>query len=277
MRVLLLVAIALVLFASASAQQGVDPYSTGITLLSGDGCPVFVGDVIAGSPAEHAGIRAGDRVLAVDGTLVRDLSQAGRLFRSNTPTTVTVRLLRGEKEIEVVSEREKRSSFYIDKAGQKIISGLLVPADTTQAEVDRMLAFDGRRYVARVFPTHYPANSELFCAGFEIFVLRDPAQVTVGGIEEGPASRAGVHWGDVLVSVNGVPVAGKTPSELEQMFSVTQPAPMRLQIDRLGAVKRLEFDLEKAREIARQNGKRFANSNVAPIWVTDQDLHCFPK
>ena len=63
-----------------------------------------------------------------------------------------------------------------------------------------MLAFDDRRSVARVFPTHYPSNPGLFDAGFEIFGLRDPTQVMVGGIEEGPASKAGLHWGDVLIS-----------------------------------------------------------------------------
>jgi hypothetical protein len=140
-----------------------------------------------------------------------------------------------------------------------------------------MLAFDGRRYVARVFPTHYPAASELFYAGFEIFVLRDPTQVTVGGMEEGPASKAGVHWGDVLISVNEVPVAGKTPSELEQMFSDTRPVRMHLQVDRLGSVKTFEFPIETAAEIARKNGNRFVDSHLVPIWATDQDLHCFLK
>lgn len=89
-----------------------------------------------------------------------------------------------------------------------------------------MLAFDGRRLVARVFPTHYPASPEVFYAGLELFVLRDPTQVTVGGIQDGPASKAGIHWGDVLISVNEVPLAGKTPCELEQIFTATQPALM---------------------------------------------------
>jgi C-terminal processing protease CtpA/Prc len=271
-----MVSIALVLGASACARQVADPYSTGITLLSANGCPVFVGGVVGGSPAERAGIHAGDRVLTVDGTPVRDANQAARLLQSNSPTTVSLMLLRDDKEIKLVSQREQRSSIF-NKNGQKTVSGVIVPSDTTQAEVDRMLAFDGRRSVARVFPTHYPSNPGRFYAGFEIFVLRDPTQVMVGGIEEGPASKAGVHWGDVLIAVNGVPVAGKTASALEDMFSVTQPALMRLQIDRLGSVKTLEFLIEKAVEIARQNGKRFVGGHLVPIWANEQDLHCFLK
>ena len=74
------------------------------------------------------------------------------------------------KEMEVVSEVEKRSSI-VARTGKKILSGAIVPPDTTQEEVDRMLSFDGQRYTARVFPTHYPAQPGLFYAGFEIFVL----------------------------------------------------------------------------------------------------------
>ena len=194
MRVLFMVSIALVLGTSVRAQQPAEPYFVGMTLWSPNGCPIFVGEVAAGSPAERAGIQAGDHLLAVDGTRVTKGAQASQLLRADLPTAVTLTLLRDGKEIKVVSERAKRSSFYT-KSGYKMISGSIVPIDTTQAEVDHMNAFDGRRIVARVFPTHYPAKPELFYAGFEIFVLRDPAQVVVGGIEEGPASRAGVHWG----------------------------------------------------------------------------------
>lgn len=149
--------------------------------------------------------------------------------------------------------------------------------DTTDAEVERMLTFDGKRIETRVFPTHYPDNPEMFYAGFEMFVLRGPTQVTVGGIEDSPASRAGLHWGDVLVSINGVQVTRKTPIELQRMFSAKHRERMRLQIDRLGSTKVFDFYAEKARDIAHQNGKRFVNGQLVPIWVNDEYLHCFLK
>jgi C-terminal processing protease CtpA/Prc len=154
---------------------------------------------------------------------------------------------------------------------------MLVTQDTTQAELDRNSAIDFSRQTGRVFQrTHYPADAELFYPGFELFVLRDPQQVMVGGIEDGPGARAGVHYGDIVISVNGVSVAGKTVAGLEALFSSPKPMIMRLQIDRLGTTKMFEFPLAKASEIAMQNGRRILSSGqIVPLGAADPDLPCF--
>jgi C-terminal processing protease CtpA/Prc len=138
-----------------------------------------------------------------------------------------------------------------------------------------MLSFDGRRFVGRVFTrTHYPQSAELFYGGFEMFMLRDPVEVAVGGIEDGPAARTGVHWGDVVISVNATPTAGKTEAELESLFSAAGPAAMHLQVDRLGLRKTSDFRLEKAEDVARENGKRFLHGQIVPSWASEKDLPC---
>jgi S1-C subfamily serine protease len=144
-------------------------------------------------------------------------------------------------------------------------------------EVDQMLKFDGHRLIGRVFASHYPADSASFYGGFEIFILRDPSQVTVGGIEEGPAAQAGVHWGDVLIAVDGTPIAGKTQTELASVFSAPESRTMHLEIERLGMPKHIAFRLEKAEDIARQNGKRFVADQLVPSWASERDIHCFLK
>jgi Prolyl oligopeptidase family/PDZ domain len=63
----------------------------------------------------------------------------------------------------------------------------------------------------------------MFYPGFDIFVLRGPEQITIGGIEDGPASRAGAQSSDVILSVNGIPVSKKTLHELQRLFSSTRP------------------------------------------------------
>jgi C-terminal processing protease CtpA/Prc len=244
-------------------------------MLSNPGCPVFVGSVAVGSPAESAGMKGGDRILAVEGTSINDLRTAAHLLQADRPGSVNLTLARGNQKLKVVVARERQSIIH-KRAGKQIISGIIVSPDTSRAEVDRMLSFDGHRIVSRVFmPTHYPRNPELFYGGFEMFMLRDPDQVMVAGIEDGPAARAGVHWGDVVASVNGIPVAGKTAPELEGLFSGQESKVMHLQVDRLGSPRTFEFRLERAEDIARQNDKRFLDGKIVPLWASEKDLHCF--
>lgn len=226
------------------------------------------------SPAERAGVRPGDQVQAVAGISVTDIGHAAKLLQSDRPMPVIVRLKRNSMTFDTVLMRERRSAIYA-RSGKKIVSGAIVPLDTSDAEVEGMIAFEGQRIETRVFPSHYPENAEMFYAGFEIFMLRNPTQITVGGIEDSPASRAGVHWGDVLVTANGISVAGKTPAELRRIFLATHREKMRLQIDRMGQSKVFDFDLERAGDIARQNQKRFVNGRLVPIWVSNEYLHCF--
>jgi peroxiredoxin len=252
-----------------------DPYSIGVTMWEPrKDCPIFVGAVMPGSPAERAGIRAGDHLLAIGASAVENLAHAMGLLRSDKPAPVTLKLSRSGEAFEVTVERERRSVIYA-RNGRRFIKGFPVTLDTSAAEVEHMLSFDGQRVIDVVFPGHYPKNPELFYPGFELFILRDPAQVAVGGIEVGPGSRAGVHWGDVALSVNGNPTAGKTAAELERLFSSSRQELMHLRTDRLGAIRTVELEVERASEIARLNGQRFANGRTIPIWVTKDDLHCY--
>jgi C-terminal processing protease CtpA/Prc len=52
-------------------------------------------------------------------------------------------------------------------------------------------------------------------------------EAMVGGIEDGPAARAGVHWGDAVLTVNGKPTASQSASELERLLSSTRPKVMQ--------------------------------------------------
>lgn len=278
MKSLFAMLVALTWAGSLSRAQGPadDPYSIGAALGGQGNCPVFISGVIPGSPAERAGIRGGDFLLAVGDTKVENIGHAADLLRSDNPSTVTVRLWRSGKEIESVVGREKRSSI-LARTGGRSISAFSVFLSAREAETERLLPFGGR-VVGRVFsPTRYPDNPEILYPGFEIFVLRGPEQIAIGGIEDGPASRAGVHSGDVIVSVNGISASKKTPLELQRLFSSTRPESMRLEIDRLGSVQTFQFKLLKASDIARQNGWRLAGGRLVPAFAAGDDPLCFPS
>jgi PDZ domain len=254
-----------------------DPYSIGVALGGQGNCPVFISGVIPDSPAEHAGILGGDYLMAVAGTAVEGIAQAFDLLRSEKPANVTLKLWRSGKEFEVVVGREKRSLILASNGG-KSTSSAATYLDARDAEIGRMIRLDPGRVVGRVFaPSHYPENPEVFYPGFEILVLRNPGQVVVGGIENGPALQAGVSSADTIVSVNGVSTEGKAPAELERLFSSARPELIRLKTDRLLSLRTVEFRLEKASEIARQNGWRLANGRLIPLWAIGQNSRCFPS
>lgn len=99
--------------------------------------------------------------------------------------------------------------------------------------------------------------------------------MTVGGIEEGPAKAAAVHFGDPIVSVNGVSPRGKSPTELEQLLSSPTPATMTLVIGRDGQMKTFTFQLAKASDVAAANHKRMYKGKMIPSAVPMPYLHCF--
>jgi carboxyl-terminal processing protease len=63
----------------------------------GGGCALIVTQPIAGAPAEKAGLRAGDRITAVDGVTVDGLTADAALAKVRGPkgTTVTLAIVRG--------------------------------------------------------------------------------------------------------------------------------------------------------------------------------------
>jgi C-terminal processing protease CtpA/Prc len=126
-----------------------------------------------------------------------------------------------------------------------------------------------------VFPTHYPSDKIVRYAGFEVLILKNPAQVVVLGIEDGPASQAGVHWGDTILSVNGVHRRNKSVAELEPLFSSQKADSMTLKIGHDNTTKEFTFQLAEAAQVLRDNQKRFLHGQLIPLWLPERYLYCF--
>jgi regulator of sigma E protease len=78
-----------------------------------------IGQVMAGSVAEHAGLRAGDRILAVNGKSVTDWNELVQLVRSHPGVELRLTLQRGNerREIELVPETLQQNGSPIGRIG----------------------------------------------------------------------------------------------------------------------------------------------------------------
>jgi len=242
-------------------------------------CPVFVNFVRKNSPAAAAGIKPGDRVIAVDGNTTTDVQDAARRLTSKTARPVTVQLIRDEKPYRLTVEREDIATV-LQKDGWKVLGdGTLVRSDATDGEVKQLHeiehALEDAEDRAVAFPGHYPVNKQLYYPGFEAFIWDKGNQVTVGGTEDGPASREGVRWGDRIIAVNGVDPHGKSIVELESLLSSPIAATMRLTIERASIRKTFSFELAQAATVLRENHWQVRNGKLVPLWAPEKYLNCF--
>ena len=258
-----------------------DEYVTGMTVVgkpnAGPSCPPIVWLVDPDTPAAKVGIQPGDRLLAIDGHRNLDALQARPLLRTTEPKTSTIEL-EGEKgPYKVNVGRIKASELYTREGWKPGPGGLLFPSDATDAEVQRVSKIRSEPpRDKKVFNLgHYPIDLNLYYPGFELFVWDEPQPIMVGGIEDGPGKRAGVHYGDAIVSVNGVDPRGKSMAELEKLFRSETPADMRLVVDRDGIRKTFNFPLQKASEVAALNSKRSYEGRMIPSVIPEAYLHCY--
>jgi len=255
-----------------------DLYVTGMTIIgsgSDSSCPPIDGVVNPDTPAAKAVIQSGDRLLAIDGHRGIDIVP---LLRSKDPKPSTIEL-EGEHGLYRVTVGRIKASVLLERGGWKVgPDGVsLYPKNATEAEMQRVSKHPAEPPPSeKVFPIqHYPANLELYYPGFEIFVWKEPKAMEIGGIEDGPARVAGVHYGDAIVSVNGVNPRGKSMAELERLFSSPKPATMTLVIDRDGTINTFTFELIKAADAAEANHKRMFEGRMIPSVITPAYLHCW--
>jgi carboxyl-terminal processing protease len=96
--------------------QPVDPKSTASCTAIGNGCELAVVQPIPGSPAQAAGVAAGDVIASVNGTSLdgKTVDQATGLIKGPKDTSVTIGLLRGTQTIQVTIVRKVFSQPQID-------------------------------------------------------------------------------------------------------------------------------------------------------------------
>lgn len=272
-----LMAATLCLAAGVHAQDWPSRKSMGAVISHGNGgpgCPVVVTFVWPQSPAHKAGLQSGDRLLSLDGTGITGSSQAADLIRDSSGD-LQFRLWRAGKEFEATVTPEPMANI-LRRVNKKITpEGIIVPLDASEAEIYGVRNFKPERIAARAFPHHIPLYETTFAAGFEVFLLRDPQEVRVGGIDEGPAADAGVRWGDELLAIDGASVAGKSAQELEAMLSAGEPRRIRLTVARIGRTWDVNFTFQRVADILRRNQRQLVRGQLVPMGVAEEDWRCF--
>lgn len=113
---------------STTFNETIDGEYAGIgATVSFDGNNAIIESMYKKSPSKQAGMKVGDKIIAVDGksTEKMNLEDITKLIRGKVNTTVNIKVLRGEKEIELKVKRKKIAipsvnSRIIEKDGKKI-------------------------------------------------------------------------------------------------------------------------------------------------------------
>lgn len=190
--------------------------SIGVRIAEGEPQGVRIEDVDEGSPAEKAGLRAGDVVVEFDGERVRSARQFARLVQE-TPDGRTVKAT-------IVRGGSRQTLDITPEAGSRAWGGdVLLHMPDIEREVER-----GLRAMPRDFAFDFHLDGPFSAwsrgrLGVRLAPLTDQLAeyfgakegVLVSSVEEGSAAeKAGLKAGDVIVAVNGRTV--DSPSEVTE-------------------------------------------------------------
>jgi serine protease Do len=149
-----------------------------------DGEGALVSQVIDGSPAEKAGIKAGDIILKFNGEQVTGASQLKNLVGRQKPgDTAKLTLFRNKQTLDITLKVGERTKEAIASAG---------PSSSGSAETSNELGIEIEKVSASVAERLGLKNG----AGLEV---KDLSQ-------NGPGARMGLKAGDVIIEVNDTAV-----------------------------------------------------------------------
>jgi serine protease Do len=140
----------------------------------------LVGDVAPGGPADSAGIKRGDIIIAFDGKDVKDMSDLPRIVAETTVgKTVEVKVIRDRKEITL-------KVTVAEMTEERLASQMRMPEKSLGMTVDDIKP----RWRSK-------------------FNIKDRTGVVIIDITpDSPAEDAGLQIGDIIKEVNRMPVRG---------------------------------------------------------------------
>ena len=169
---------------------------------------VLIGDIVPDSPAEEAGLQAGDIVIEFNGRPVRDASQLRHAVAATAPDTEATLLIFRDGERMTIN----------------VTIGLL------EEDAGRMPRADQDATAMDLGVTVQTLTPEL---ANQLGYSPDERGVVVTDVEQGSVgARAGMRAGDVIVDVNGEPV--RSVRDFREALDRLEDVPVRLRVKRDG-------------------------------------------
>jgi serine protease Do len=167
----------------------------------------LVADVVAGSPAENAGVRGGDVIVAYNGRTVEDSHSLPAMVAA-TPV--------GQNATVTILRQGKKQDLSVTVAK--------LPSDVSEGETAESATPAGGKLGVRL----HAVNPEIA----RHLGLRTDHGVVVMEVEPGsPADQAGIQQGDVILEVNRKPVSSVDEVK-EQMAKASNEDPVLLLVQR---------------------------------------------
>jgi C-terminal processing protease CtpA/Prc len=167
---------------------------------------VLVETVIPDSPAYHAGVLPGDQIVSISGRDTSGLSakEINQLLSMNAePKELTSELVRGQSRITVTMALRRT---------EEIESSMPI----------------------RFIPSAAPPLPDSYILGIAVFRPERSGEAVVAHVQyPSPAFKAGIHLGDVLLAVNGLPLDRIDASDLSRLLTPSSAQKIVLGISRL--------------------------------------------
>jgi S1-C subfamily serine protease len=206
------------------------------TLLLKDPSEALIDTVLPQSPAHRAGLLPGDRVLEIDG---REISTSGSV-----------------KALILEPDQERNITLQVERGGEQRIFEL-------RSEPSEQIGAADLRLPLPSGPRHFDAD--FYILGIGVLSSPDPREAMVSEVSwPSPAFDSGLHVGDSILAVNGKPISAISREELGKLLVPQGPAPLKLEISRLGKKKTVTVKPATYRHAEEAIGRKPTKSGFAP-------------
>jgi serine protease Do len=221
---------------------------------------VLVDEVVTDSPAEAAGLEAGDVIVAIEGRSIAGSKGLGKAIRGHEPgDEITITVVRAGERRDLkatLAEREKHGITVWSDDGETRMWSWSPSSDDTftfsqQGKVFRFSGPDGEKKIIfegfgadRGYLGIVPAEIGRG-KGKEMGLDHDRGVLVAQVLEDGPAAEAGLRDGDVIVALDGQPI--DDGSELHDFLDDTEAGQrVTVRVIRDGDQRDIEVELAES-------------------------------